>query len=84
MTIKTIRTNPKEEKEICEEHLRYVIRTDKQLFNKGDYIQFQLYREQKPVRSRMDSKAFIVTSVKDCMQAPITKGHQLIGFREVQ
>ena len=83
MTVKTIRTNPEEMKEICEGDLRYVIRSDKELFNKGDFIQFQLYRDQKPVRSRMDKKAFIVTSVKGWLQAPINKGHQLIGFKEV-
>lgn len=83
MIIKTLRTNPTEEREICEEHLRYVIRSEKQLFNKGDVIHFQLYKQQKPVRSRMDTKAFIVTSVKDYLQAPISKGHQLIGFVEI-
>ena len=45
-----------------------------------DYT-FNVIKQNKPVLHRIESKLFVVTSVDDCMTAPVQRGFKLIGIR---
>lgn len=83
MTVRTIKTTKGEAEEILANRLRHIYRSDKQVFRNGDVIEFLVIHNHKPVAHKIDDKAYVVTSVEDCMTAPVLKGWQLIGFRSM-
>lgn len=81
MTIRTIKTNMVEATKIFEDKVRYIFRTDKEAIKEGDVIQFLCVKDKRPSLHQINNKSFVVTDVRDCMNAPIDKGVQIIGFR---
>lgn len=83
MTIRTMKTNDAEANNILEGKIRFVFRSDKDCYREGDIIEFRVIKNRKEVLHRINSRKYVVTAVMDCMQAPIVKGYQFIGFMEV-
>lgn len=83
MVIRTIKANENEAKAIHAGDKRFILRSDKDVFNKGDVINFMVYRNEKPLLHRGENKSYVVTDTYDRGTAPLEKGFQLISFREM-
>ena len=83
MTVRTIKTNEAEANRIADNKLHFVIRSNKDYFNDGDLIEFQVYRNKRPVTHRIDKMTYVVTAVMSNNDAPINDGYQLIDFRRL-
>lgn len=83
MTIRTIKTNPREADAICGNTLSVIFRSDKEFIQPGDVIQFLCMKEQKPITHKINSKGYVVTKVYDAMTAPVVKGYQAVTFRAI-
>ena len=81
MVIRTVKTNPREAEEIMQLHKGFFFRSSKDAIKVNDIIQFNVIKQNKPVLHRIETKLFVVTSVDDCMTAPVAKGFKLIGIR---
>lgn len=81
MVIRTVKTNPREAEEIMQMHKGFFFRSEKDAIKVNDIIQFNVIKQNKPVLHRIETKLFVVTSVDDCMTAPVAKGFKLIGIR---
>lgn len=80
---RTIKTNPREAQEILM-HRRFIFRSDKEFFKVGDVLQFMVIRNEKPALHSISNKYYLITSVDDCMTAPVQRGFKLLGIREMQ
>ena len=83
MTVRTVKTNMEEAAKILNDKVRYIFRSDKDSIKEGDIIQFLCIKNMKPALHEINNKSFVVTDVRDCMNAPIDKGVQIIGFRRL-
>lgn len=83
MTVRTIKTNPREADAICGNTLSVIFRSEKEFMKPGDVIQFLCMKEKKPVTHKINSKGYVVTQVYNAMTAPIVKGYQAITFRAI-
>lgn len=84
MVIRTIKVNENEAKMIHTGDKRFILRSDKDVFNTGDVINFMVYRDKRPLLNKGENKSYVVTNTYDRGTAPLEKGFQLIAFREVQ
>lgn len=82
MTIRTIRTNEEEAMDIMSGRKRYIFRTDREVFNRNELIEFVVFKDGKRVKRGIDDKTYVITLVQDYGTAPVEKGFQLIAFRE--
>ena len=82
MVVRTIKTTYGEAEAILNNR-RHIFRSDKTAIKEGDIIQFNVVKQTKPVLHSITNKAYIVTSVEDCMTAPVAKGFKVIGFTTV-
>ncbi len=84
MAIRTIKTSMEEAARILDDKVRFVFRSDRDFIKEGDVIQFLVIKDKRPVTMhRLNSKSFVVTDVRDRMNAPLEKGVQIIGFRRL-
>lgn len=83
MVVRTVKTNPREAEEIMQLHKGFIFRNEKDAIKVNDIIQFNVIKQNKPVLHRIETKLFVVTSVDDCMTAPVQRGFKLIGFRQI-
>ena len=83
MTTRMIKTNEVEANNIADGKIRFIFRSDKEFFKENDIIKFRVIKNFHDVLHKIDSKAYVVTAIMDCTNAPIEKGYQFIAFREV-
>lgn len=83
MVIRTIKVNESEAKTIHSGDKRFILRSDKDVFNKGDVINFMVYKNARPLMNRGESRSYVVTNTYDRGTAPLESGFQLISFREI-
>ena len=83
MTIRTIKTNDAEANKILKGDIRFIFRSDKDRYTEGDGIEFRVIKNNKEVLHRINSRKYVVTAVMDWTQAPVERGYQFIGFKEV-
>ena len=81
MVVRTVKTNPREAEEIMQLHKGFIFRNEKDAIKVNDILQFNVIRENRPALHRIETKLFVVTSVDDCMTAPVQRGFKLIGIR---
>lgn len=81
MTIITVKTNAVETKRILNNEQRFLLRAGN--YNIGDVIQIAQVVGGKYVPSPITDKKYVVTVVLNHASAPIERGVELIGFREL-
>lgn len=82
MVVRTLRVSETEAKLIHAGQQRFVFRSDKDVYNSGDYIHFMIWKNQKPMTGRGEDKSYVVTNTYDRGNVPIDKGFQIVAFRE--
>lgn len=82
MITRTIKTNEAEAEKILTNKVRFVFRNINEPYKVGDIIQFLVFKNRRPVLSKLNSKKYVVTAVMDNNDAPVNEGFQFIGFRE--
>lgn len=83
MVIRTIKTTLREADRISAQDISYIFRGENDRYRAGDVIQFLVMKKEKPVRHSIDKKTFVVTSVLNSANAPITDGYTMIEFRRI-
>lgn len=83
MIVRTIKTTVGEAEEIITDRLRHIYRSDKELFRKGDVIEFLVIKDRKRIPHKIDNASYVITSVENSLTAPVLKRYQIIGFREL-
>jgi hypothetical protein len=81
MTWLIVKTNEQEANEIYRGDKRFIIRSDKDVINKGDNMSFQVMKQGKPVYHLINKRLYEVTAIYDYLTAPIEKGYQFVGFK---
>jgi hypothetical protein len=82
MVTRTIFRSEAEAEEILQNHRRFFFVSEKDYYKPRDVISFQVVKNGKIVRHRIDNRRYIVTAVLSKEDAPISDKFQLIGFRE--
>lgn len=82
MITRVIKTNEAEAEKILSNKVRFIFRNINEPYKVGDIVQFLVYKDKRPVLSRINSKKYVVTAVLDNGDAPINEGFLLVGFRE--
>ena len=83
MTIRTILVTPEKANKVLKDKFGHAFRSEKEYFKEGDIITLRVVKKQKTVLHSVDKHTYIVTTVLDCMNAPLEKGYQFIEYREV-
>ena len=83
MVVRTIKTNVNEADSLLNNKISFIFRSDKDCIKEGDIIQFLCMRDRRSVLHRINNKSFVVTRVMDSMTAPLLKGYQVIGIRQM-
>lgn len=81
MSTRTVKTTMEEAQKILEHKKHFIFRNEREYFKIGDVIQFMVMKNQKPALHSISGKTYAVTSVDDCMTAPVQRGFKLIGIR---
>ena len=79
MTERIVKTNEAEANEILHGYKTYFIRSDKETYEKGYLIHFQLIKNMKPVYHQIERVRYVVTKVDTFQTAPVVRGYQLIS-----
>ena len=83
MTIRTIKGSVQEAKLIKDGDLRFLVRSDKEMWCAGDLFNYQPYLYGKPIEDPIARKTYKVTLAYRHNDTPVEQGWQIIGFKEV-
>ena len=81
MTQYEIKTTQTEADEIASGAKDFIFRNNMNLVARGDFLNFRVIRDGKPMRHKIDIMKFKVTYISD--EAPIEQGYTVFGFRRV-